>query len=400
MRMFFSYMKARALLMLRAFPALLAFALCLALCASIALSAFIGAKETDDGQMRVRVGIAGSLEDTYIELGMFALKNMDTSRYYVEFVELDLERAKRALSDGELLGYLVIPEGFADAALGGEEVSLEYVCADSPSTFLPILMKEIVDTVSGYVTQSQNGVYGFMQFMRDNGYKWSEYSTDANLLALEYMRVILDRGEIWERVEVESPLVYDTVTYYVCAAFVFLLLLFGVCASFVMIREDTALLKIMKFKGCGAPLQLLSELLPYFALMWVVAAILILGAIATGLTEADLTVVFAVAPAVLCISLFQFFMYEISRGVIGGAFLQLFSAVALSFVSGFFFPFNSLPPSVCAVARYLPTRVAFEAVASSFSGQSASVLPALMCAAVLFVLTVGARGLRTGGHSA
>ena len=120
MRMIFSYMKARALLMLRAFPALLAFALCLALCASIALSAFIGANETDDGQMRVRVGIAGSLEDTYIELGMFALKNMDTSRYYVEFVELDLERAKRALSDGELLGYLVIPEGFADAALGAK----------------------------------------------------------------------------------------------------------------------------------------------------------------------------------------------------------------------------------------------------------------------------------------
>lgn len=398
MRGFLSYLRVRMRLTLKGYVRAAAFAAMLSLLLACVLGAVLSNtdKESAEGAVKIKVGLVGSIDDTYIDIGLFALQHFDSSKYYVEILPLKTDEAERMLSDGILAGYVIVPEGFAKAALGGEEVSLDYVCADTPATLVPQLMNEVVGVVSGYVTGSQSGIYGFMDLCRDQGMAYSEYSSSVDVLALRYMNAILARDEVWSVEEGAFDGVLGFMEYYGCVLVIVAALFSGIALSPVMIREDTSYPRLLCFKGTSSFLQVAAEYLPFAFILWVGFALLILSAALLGVEGVDCLWAVRIIPVLLLVTAMQFLLYELCSSVVSGVFLQLFCAGSFSFASGFVFPFFALPEGLQRAARLLPTRVAFEYLSCHILEKDAGLLWATELA-VMLLLCVLVRHIRLKG---
>jgi hypothetical protein len=74
---------------------------------------------------------------------------------------------------------------------------------------------------------------------------------------------------------------------------------------------------------------------------------------------------------VLLVAAFSFFVFEVSDSVAAAVLLQFFSSIALCYISGCFYPINSLPEVFVKLSEYLPTGIVRENFECAFS-QSAS----------------------------
>ena len=110
---FFSYFRLQCKRMLRQLPAALLMTALLLVSAGLLGSALLEKGRSDTPAERVRVGVIGDFENEYLSFGLFALENLDPSRYSVEIEVFDTEDAARAaLLRGSLDAYVRIPDTF------------------------------------------------------------------------------------------------------------------------------------------------------------------------------------------------------------------------------------------------------------------------------------------------
>ena len=109
----------------------------------------------------------------------------------------------------------------------------------------------------------------------------------------------------------------------------------------------------------------------------------------------------AMLPSAVLLTALQFFLYELTTGIVSAVLLQILATLALAFASGYLLPLNSMPPVLAAASAYLPTGLAFSYAASlltdSFAaGTLAAVLAyaAVILAAAVAVRTVKIRSSR------
>ena len=103
------------------FPAVLLFALTVTACVGVLLSTLVAQSGQQESKKKIKVGIVGDLSDSMLELGLFAVQNFDSSKGYLEFLTLEEADALRYLEQGEITGYLLVPEGFVPPCVEEEE---------------------------------------------------------------------------------------------------------------------------------------------------------------------------------------------------------------------------------------------------------------------------------------
>ena len=369
------YFSARFKRALRYYPAVLAFVLLTAVIAAFVCGTVfsLNEEEAQADKIKVKIGIVGNLEETYLDLAVFALQNADSSKYYAQMITMNEETAKKQLADGKIIGYVYIPEGYIEEVMSGEIRALSYVVNDSPASVIPLIMNEVVSTVSHYVTSSENGIYAYMDFCRDAGIKRSEYRKTTDKLSIEYVKVILDRESATETTLESNTRGLDFKEYYLCVFFTLLVMLWGIAFAPMMIKKESALQRLLAFRGVLPASQIIWDFACFFILMVFNVLLIFILAAAFGIFS------FAVAlglfvkllPAVLLLSCMQYLLYEISESVISAVLLQLFVAVAGGFASGFFYFRSALPESISKFGAILPTGVAFDYVTSVWSGNDA-----------------------------
>ena len=101
-------------------------------------------------------------------------------------------------------------------------------------------------------------------------------------------------------------------------------------------------------------------------------------------------------PAAMLLSAMQFFLYELTSGVVSAVLLQILSAVALSFASGYLLPLDSLPPVLASASAFLPTGVAFSYAAALFTDSGIALLLAITAgySAVLLAAAAAVRNVK------
>ena len=168
MRQFCVYTGAQFKRILRYAPFVFLVTLAIALCLGLAL---VTAVHTDrsDGQGKIGIGIVGDFESSYLGIGLGALQSFDSSRYFLELTELGEAEAREKLLRGELAGYLVIPEGFVDDAIGGKVGKLRFVAPDGDVEIINMLKEEVLSLISCVLVESQKGIYGMQDAFRAHG---------------------------------------------------------------------------------------------------------------------------------------------------------------------------------------------------------------------------------------
>ena len=176
-------------------PAVLCVNLVLCALAGAAIGTLSGRNTADDAKKRLRIGISGDAGDTYLGFGINAVSKLDSSRYYVEFAQLDEKDAASELDAGRLSAYVVIPDGFVDAVSHGEIMTVKYVTSPSESGIAAMLREEILDAVTVMLRESQLGVYGAADVLRDTEPERS-LGEVYDKVFVEYADYILSRGKI------------------------------------------------------------------------------------------------------------------------------------------------------------------------------------------------------------
>ena len=398
----FSYFRAQLLRARKFFPAVLLFALAVTACVGVLLSALVAQSGQQESKKKIKVGIVGDLSDSLLELGLFAVQNFDSSKGYLEFLALEEADALRHLEQGEITGYLLVPEGFVQTVMDGDDAQVEFVSGNSPSSLGPLFMQEVAAIVSDFVQSAQSGVYGFSDLAR--GKLENSLRNDlVNEFALSYTARILSRNDMLQSRALGFSRGLGFGEYYFCTFFLLTLLLCALPCAGLLIKTDLALPRLYRSRGGKG--QILGEFIPYFLLLSLCSVLIfaLLGLLQTGAETPLLPTVrgfggylllaLRLLPSVLLLAALQFFVYQLTDNLIGAVLLQTVVITAMAYACGLFFPLYSLPTALQTLSGYLPVGMAFRH-ASLALRQGGAGIPCLLYAGGLLLAAAGVRSFK------
>lgn len=389
--------------MLRVFPYVL---LVTALLASGLAAVFSGIMQLESesaDQQRFQIAVVGDTDDPYISLGKTALESFDSTRFSLELVIMEEAEAKAAIQRGDISVYVVIPEGFVEAALYGEVKTIKYVTTAGSIGITSIFKEEITQAIVELLTYSQKGIYGTQGALEANGHKsHSLINKHVNAISIDYAEFLFTRSGLYEVEELGVSDGLSLAQYYFCGIAVLFVFLLGLPYAALFVKKDYSLNRML-FSGGYSPLkQLLCEYVAYFAAMLLLVGVITggLAVLGSSMEMFDATIAVDIGikmiPVVAMIAAFNIMVFEISGNIVGGVLLQFFSGVAMCYISGCFYPIYALPQVMQVVSRFLPTGLARGYLANCIIGDNVFInfVGVVVYLFVFFALAVVARAVK------
>ena len=143
----------------RILPPVLLVAAVLFGCMALAYDA-IGDMTNEEGeQTKFKVGLVGTAGDTYMQMGLAAVQSFDSTRFSVQFVQMDENEAETALRRGKIAAFIQFPEGFMDAAMYGNILSMKFVASVGSDSLVTMIKEELTGIVEIMIAHTQKGIY-------------------------------------------------------------------------------------------------------------------------------------------------------------------------------------------------------------------------------------------------
>ncbi len=409
-----TYLKLQIKKAFFSYPAILIITLITVLSIAVTCGVVLYNKSQSKEKTKLNVGLVGDMNNSYLELGLFALENFDSSRYTIEFKTFEEEEAKTALENHEISGYIRISNRFINAIMRGNRGSVEYVLLGDSTEFETMLMTEFSDIVSDWIVRAQTSVYAMEMLTKDYGEdeakeKLSKNFNDMNIM---YAEDILGRSKTYETkvLGISDSLSFGA--YYLCAIIMFFLLIWPISCNTLFINKDLSLGKLLYAKNMKTKTQIASEYSGYFAVTLVTLIIfsfifgIVLSNNSFGINELKgasflgcVLFVFKMLPVVLMLTLFQMMLYELTPNTVGAIVLQFFVAIFLSYVSGILYPDFFFPELVKKISYFLPSGLGFSYLKGLLAGtfKTEAFILMLLYAFAFFNITVIIRNKKMAG---
>lgn len=365
------------------YPAILVITMITVLSIALVAAVMLYNNKNSSDKTKIRIGIVGDTTETYLGIGIAALENFDSSRFSIDFYEVNEQEAQEMLKKHELSGYVLIPDDFVQGIVRGKNVPAEYVMLNDSTGFETILMSEVASIVSDWVTRSQGAIYGMQNLAYDYGYKYNVIQKYTNSLNTSYIENIIGRDNTYETV---STGIVDAISgegYYICGILMFFLLIWGISCNKLLIKKNFAMARSLYARGIKTWWQVICEFLGFFifTMLTLIILAIIFGVVVqnndfgvrelkgVGIFEC-IAFVFKISPVVLMTTLMQMMMYEMTSGTVNAIVFQFLTAVVLAYISGCFYPNSFFPDGVQKFASLLPSGVGFSYMRKSITGIS------------------------------
>ncbi len=334
-------------------------------------------------QTKFQVALVGTAGNTYVELGLAMLGSFDSTRFSVEFVQMDEPEAKKAMLQGKLSAYMVIPEGFIDAAQQGNFLPVRFVSTVGATGLVSILKDEMTKIVETILVETQKGTYGAGNAAEAGGANGDSVIYN---ISLKYVEFVLARSKLYR---VQESGIFDGLGlggYLVSGLGVVLLLL--ICLSFapMMIRRDHALSRMLCARRNPAEIQLLLDFAVYMTGLLAIGGVVLLLLTLSPSSGISLLTVVKGLPVLLALGAMSMLLYELVSDLVSGVLVQFFVSLALCFVSGCMYPIAFFPETLQKLSAFLPTGLARMQLADCLrGGYSPRTTVMLLAFAVLFL---------------
>lgn len=411
MRRFFAYLKCQLKRTAKGSIAVIALCAILTGCLVVLCREMTKKEAEKQADLELEVGIVGNMEDTMLQIGVYALQNLDASSFYVHFTPMDEETAKERLENNEIGGYVYIPDSFVSDLMNFKITPLTFYFHSNPTSLGPKLVHRMVEIVASYITECQCGVYGTEYYGRELGENFDYNRVDA--LNIEYISFLITRNHAFDVNIVKSPEELTMPAYYTCAITVLLLMLIGICAAPVFAARKMSPCRLLRANGMGSVPQVLSEYLSFTLLLFAGVTIMVLGVGSyivnaginlPGLFIADMSDVFAfvfkLIPVCMVISAMQMLLYELTDNLLNAVVLQFVAAISLGYASGCFYPSYFFPESVQKLSALLPVGASMNFLSDFFLARAGAViLPIIWCIVLMVALCVARSFNMKGGRA-
>lgn len=389
---------------MKAFPAIIMMTFLLFGALGLLVWMKLESRPDDGAQQRVKLGIVGEDEDSYLGVGIYALEHLDSSRFTCEFLHLQEDEAREQLEEGELSAYIVIPDGFVRSIISGENKQVTFTSGSSQAGIGTILINQLASAVSNVITDTQAGIYAMHEFYMDYE-ELEEIYTDEADLNLKYLQLILNRQNLYQIEQISVTNRLSAGGYYLCAILLLFLLLWGINCCFLFVKNDMALPRLLASEGFGCFQQVLAEFAAYLFLMFLsyagIVAALLIGSRAAGATVPEFTgtglaeqigFLIRILPVLPVVAAMQLLLYEIVSSLISGILLNFGFAVCLAYLSGCFYPLAYFPIGIQKFAEVSPTGIALSYMTGCFeTGISVRAAGLLAWLVVFLLLTIWVR---------
>ena len=133
----------------RILPPVLLVAAVLFGCMSVAYDA-IGDINNESGQQtKFKVGLVGTAGDTYMEMGLAAVESFDSTRFSVDFDQMEEKEAEKAMRQGKISAFIQFPEGFMDEAMYGNILPIKFVTSVGADSLVSMVKEELTGIGGG-----------------------------------------------------------------------------------------------------------------------------------------------------------------------------------------------------------------------------------------------------------
>ncbi len=333
----------------------------------VCLGAVFTATGSETPESKFRIGLVGTVGDTYLEMGIAAMQMMDSTRLSMELVTMEEAEAADALSKGDITAYVVVPENFVSSALSGTMLPMSFVSNTDAANFTTFIKEEITGMISDILLSSQKGSYGISNALKDAGFH-SIAGKEAGNASIEYVKFILNRGKVYNVTSLGIASDLSLGNYLLCGLSVLVFLLCSLPFAPYVISRDHSLSQILWAKGCSPTRQILSQWGVYFLCMLIPGEILLFILQAQG--AAASTLFLTALPVFFALSALSYFLFLLSRDYMGGVLLHFFGTLTLCFVSGCMYPVYFFPVALQKVSAYLPTGLARAQLSACLTGKT------------------------------
>lgn len=331
--------------------------------------AFVNMNKEEDYSTKIKIAIAGEPDDKYVDMGLAAIKSMDSSRFALELVRLSEQEAEKQLQEGLISAYAVFPEGFIDNALSGQIDSIRFVTTSSSTNLVSMFKDEITIVITEIMTQSQSASYGAYDALMESGNKKLANKV-LNKISVEYVGLILDRSNVYDVKKLDVEPGIQLPEYLFCSFTVLYVCVMILPFAHLYIKKDNSINGLLHSHGILPVKQILSEYIAFFTIILLVFLIIMafLSGTITLLKNAKIKdIEFSIPlvqiakyifPIILVVSSFGFMIYELSSNIISGILTYFFTIVFLCYTSGCIYPIYMLPKTLQTLAQILPFGIA------------------------------------------
>ncbi len=363
------YLSAQIKRILRYLPFAVFLSLLLVTFFSVFAIRLIGDDSSAEDKQIVRIGMVGDTDSTFLGFGIEFIKEADSSNMMLSLETMTESEARFMLSSGKISAYIIVPEGFVEAASHGDVMQLDFVTLDVSGGITSVFKEEILTAVSRMLVHSQKGIYAMQELALSNGLR-ENYAKNTDELVLRYFNLILKRPSILKLDVRGVSDGVDFVTYLLCGLAVLCLSLFGIPYSALFIRTDNSLHRLAASRGFAIWKQTLCELFAYLAAVLTTAFCVLATLSLMHFISIEVALhIFAVCiPAVVLVAVLQFFAFAVADNIASGVILQFLGAIVLSYVCGCVYPISFFPKTLQLIGNVLPLGVARSYIISAVCG--------------------------------
>ena len=362
-----------------------------------------------DQEAKCKIDIVGETNGRIFNVGVTALKALDSSNLSLDIEITDEETAKNDLAEGMISAYVVIPKGFMKAAARGEIIPIPYYTTTSTVDISALLRDEITMAVSAVLKESQKGVFGEENLLDDNGYSMIS-DRESDELNIKYIDFIVERSKMYQTEITGVSYGLDIVQHLFIGFMIIILCVSVIPVACLHMRRDNSMLKMFRASGKGAAYSIFGE---YGAMIFVFLSavlLLVLGGAAvncffdlSGFLDIGIRIqkiIGCLFPIAIMICAFAFLLFEAFGHIISAVTGYFFFSFGLCYISGCIYPLYALPVPLQKLADFTPMGVARAYVSLSVTGGKTFLpLASILLYTVLFLAaSVAVRRRRLSGE--
>ena len=342
------------------------------------LSALIGvvvmfsvlATDKDVTKQDMTVALVLHDNDFLRTFGLDVLESSTSVEDLCTFIETDEEDAEEGMKDGRYAGAVIFPDHFVGNALTGDEELRARMYIPKMDGFSNRIIAGLAEIAGGLLGKTEAGIYTSTAIaaMPEDSDETAVDRVENDMRNL-FFDFAIARDNFYAKDSASGTGNQTVIQYYVCAAFVLLLLLGGISCGPLLKGDPIVFEKQLALHRIGTAKLLAIRylaVLTLFAVLYTTLFALLFGwffvhpasfAAVLDLSTAEEIWYWFICgfPVLLPAAAIVVFIYTFAANQIGGILLLFLFVMIMGYASGLLAPAAYLPSKVRVIGAYLPT---------------------------------------------
>ena len=328
------------------------------------------ATEKDVTKQDMTVALVLHDNDFLRTFGLDVLESSSSVEDLCTFIETDEEDAEKGMKEGRYAGAVIFPDHFVGSAITGEENLRAQMYIPKMDGFSNRIIAGLAEIAGGLLGKTEAGIYTstLIAAMPENSDENDVERVENDIRNL-FFDFAIGRDNFYTKDSASGTGNQTVVQYYVCAAFVLLLLLGGISCGPLLKGDPIAFEKQLALHRIDTAKLLAIRylaVLTLFAVLYATIFALFFGwflihpasfAVVLDLSTAEEIWYWFICglPVLLPAAAIVVFVYTFAANQIGGILLLFLFVMIMGYASGLLAPAAYLPSKIRVIGAYLPT---------------------------------------------